>query len=241
MVSRSVCPCARARSISAARFLAVTEASPAALGASFAVAGLATATFLTEMRLAGVGAAPLPAGFAATVAATVLRADINLVPLLDQCVLTQLELAVRDAFTGLDIVLVAMPGAHEMQFGVRKIQALRGLVGHDAFFHLGDRQPLAGRSPLVQAVVAIRIESAMFPEYADFLVADEHDTTVAVLELRNLADKFLSHSKRFLPAGRGGRFDFPARPLRGQSAAMRDSFVYYDPDRSTGPKPPSGA
>src|SRR5260221_7429333 len=207
MVSRSVCPWARARSISAASFLAVTEASPAALGASFAGADLGTATFLTEMRLADVGAARLLGGFAATVAGVVLRADINLVPLLDHFVLTQLELAVRDAFTGLDIVLVAMPRAHEMEFGVRKIQALRGLVGHDAFFHFGDRQPLAGRSPLVQAVVAIRIEGAMFPEYADFLVADEHDATVAVLELRNLADKFLSHSKHFLHVGLGGRLD----------------------------------
>src|ERR1700719_1013689 len=106
MVSRSVFHCARARAISAASLLAVNEASRAALAASFAGAGLATATFLMEMRLAGAGAAPLPAGFAATVAAMVLRADINLVPLLDHFVFTQLERAVRDAFTGLDIVLV---------------------------------------------------------------------------------------------------------------------------------------
>src|SRR5215475_144175 len=38
----------------------------------------------------------------------------------------------------------------------------------------------------------------MFAEYPDFLVADEHDASVAILELGNLADKFLSHSKHFL-------------------------------------------
>src|SRR6266853_1789637 len=196
VLNRSVWPADSARSISAASFLAATEASPSGLAAALTGAGLA-------------GAAPLPrglpAGLAETFAATALRTDIDLVPLLDDLVFAQLELAVGHAFAGLDIVLVTVPGAHEVQLGVGEIQALRGLVGHDALFHLGDRQPLAGRSALVQAVIAVRIEGAVLAEHADFLVAHEHDATVAVLELGKLADKFLSHSKRFLHVDRGGR------------------------------------
>src|SRR5271170_872744 len=76
-----------------------------------------------------VGAAlPRPAGFAATLAAAGLRADINLVPLLDHLVFAQLELAVGDALAGLDVVFIAVPRAHEMQLGVREVQPLGGHV-----------------------------------------------------------------------------------------------------------------
>src|SRR5262249_561357 len=140
---------ARARSMSAASFLAATDASLAVSAAGFSRAGLTAVGFLADARLTGIGAAPLRAGFAVTFAATVLRADIDLIPLLDPFVFPPLELGIGDAFAGLDIVLVAVPGAHEVKFGVGEIQAPRGLVGHDALLHLGDRQPLAGWSSLV--------------------------------------------------------------------------------------------
>src|SRR6266852_7920045 len=202
-VNTSMRPSASADSMSAASFSAAADTSSIVPGAAL-VGGFAS--FLGCARLAGSGAR-LPMGFVATLAAAVLRTDINLVPLLDHFVFAQLELAIGDAFAGLDVVLIAVPGAYEVEFGIREIQALRGLVGHDAFFHFGDGQPLTGRSALVQAVVAVSIKGTVFAEHTDLMVADEHDTTVAILELGNLADKSFSHSKYSLPVGLGGPVD----------------------------------
>src|SRR5215831_12705956 len=201
-VNPSVRPSASARSTAAASFSAVAETFSTVPGADFVSGGVEA--FLAFVRLADSGAS---LGFVATLAAAVLRTDINLVPFLDHFVLAQLELAVGDAFAGLDVVLIAVPGAHKVEFGVGEIQALRGLIGHDALFDFGDGQPLARRSALMQAVVAVGIKGAVFPEHADLMVADEHDTTVAILELGNLADEFLNHSKYSLPVGLGGPVD----------------------------------
>src|SRR5689334_2155576 len=125
--------------------------------------------------------------------AAALGDDIDLVPLLHDLVAPQLELAVGDAFAGLDVVLVAVPGAHEMRFGVRKVHPLRGLIRHDPLFDLGDDQPLAGRPALVQAVVAVGVELAAVLEHADLGVADEHDAAIPVPEFRCLSDKLFGH------------------------------------------------
>src|ERR1700722_15577415 len=105
------------------------------------------------------GAAACGADFARVfvpfLAVAALRDDIDLIPLLHHLVAAQLELAVGDAFAGLDVVLVAVPRADEVRLGVGEIHALRGLVGHDPLFDLGDDQPLAGRAALVQAVIAV--------------------------------------------------------------------------------------
>src|SRR5258708_1582473 len=193
-VSTSARPSASARSISAASFSAAAETFSMMPGADFV--GGDVAAFLAFVRLAGSGAS-LPVGFVATLAAAVLRTDINLVPFLDHFVFTQLELAVGDAFAGLDVILIAVPGAHEVEFGLGEIQALRGLVGHDALFDFGDGEPLAGRSALVQAVVAIGIESAVFPEHADLMVAEEHDTAGPRPLLREFSHKIFKHSQTF--------------------------------------------
>src|SRR5215470_2244237 len=191
-VNTSVRPSANARSTSAASFSAAAETSWMAPGADFVGGGMTA--FLAFVRLAG-SEATFAVGLVVTLAAAVLRTDINLVPLLDHFVFAQPESAIGDAFAGLDVILIAVPGAHEVEFGVGEIQPLRGLIGHDALLHLCDRQPLAGRPALVQAVVAISIKSAVFPEDADLMIAEEHNTTVAILELGNFADKFFSHSK----------------------------------------------
>src|SRR5260370_26036500 len=163
-VSTSVRPSASARSFWAVSFSAAAEPFAMMRGSDFV--GGDVAAFLAFVRLAGSGAS-LPVGFVATLAAAVLRTDINLVPFLDHFVFAQLELAVGDAFAGLDIILIAVPRAHEVELGIGEIQALRGLIGHDALFHLSDGQPLAGRSALVQAVVAVGIKGAVFPEHTD--------------------------------------------------------------------------
>src|SRR5215471_7954352 len=97
-VSTSVCPCASAHSMSAASFSAAADVWSIPPGSDFASGGFAS--FLGCARAAGSGAR-LPRGFVATLAAAVLRTDINLVPLLDHGIFAQLELAIGDAFTRL--------------------------------------------------------------------------------------------------------------------------------------------
>src|SRR5215472_5356791 len=186
-VSTSRLPAASARWISAASASAVPTGSAAPAGAD----------------AAGVAAGALGRGFTACFtpffAVAALRDDINVVSLLHHLVAPQLEPAVGDAFAGLDVVLVAVPGADEVGLGVREVEALRGLVGHDALFDLGDDQPLAGRAALVQAVIAVGVEFAAVLEHADLGVAHEHDPAVAVLELRRLANELLGHGTQVLP------------------------------------------
>src|SRR5262249_16348990 len=151
-------------------------------------------------------AAPLDAASAAAGAAAlrdfavaVLRDDIHVVSALHSLVAAQLELAVGDALAGLDVVLVAVPRADEVGLGVGKVKALRGLVGHDPLFHLGDDQALAGRAALVQAVIAVGVEFAAVLEHTDLGVADEHDAAIAVLELGCLANELLAQECTSLP------------------------------------------
>src|SRR5262245_51613364 len=132
-------------------------------------------------------------------AVAALRDDINVVSPLHDLVAAQLELAVGDAFAGLDVVLVAVPRADEVRLGVGEVEALRGLVGHDPLFDLGDDQALAGRAALMQAVIAVGVELAAVPEHADLGIAHEHDAAVAVLELGCLANELLGHECCYLP------------------------------------------
>src|SRR6266404_1361350 len=151
----------------------------------------------------GVGAAGLGRRTAFAVAA--LRDDINLVSLLHHLVAPQLELAVGDAFAGLDVVFVAVPRAHEMRFGVGEIQTLGRLVRHDPLFHRRDDHALAGRSALVQAIIAVGVEFAAILEDADLGIADEHDPAVAILEFRGFPNKLFGHERIYLPS-RNERF-----------------------------------
>src|SRR5258708_37705769 len=107
--------------MSAASFSAAAETFSMMPGADFV--GGDVAAFLAFVRLAGSGAS-LAVGFVATLAAAVLRADINLVPFLDHFVFAQLESAIGHAFAGLDIILIALPRAHEAWLGIGEIPAL---------------------------------------------------------------------------------------------------------------------
>src|SRR4051812_2555135 len=138
-------------------------------------------------------------------AVAALRDDIDLVSLLHHLVAPQLELAVGDAFAGLDVVFVAVPRAYEMRFGVGEIKTPGGLVRHDAFFHRGDDHAFAGRSALMQAIIAVGVELAAVLEDADLGIAHEHDPAVAILEFRGFTNKLFGHERIYLPS-RGGRF-----------------------------------
>src|SRR5258705_10819317 len=144
-----------------------------------------------------------------------LRDDINLGSLLHHLVAPQLELAVGNAFAGLDVVFVAVPRANEVRLGVGEIQALGGLVRHDPLFHRRDDHALAGRSALVQALIAVGVEFTAVLEDADLGIADEHDPAVAVLEFPGFANKLFCHERIYLPS-RNERFravleHFPAK------------------------------
>src|SRR4051794_14348958 len=81
--------------------------------------------------------------------------NIDVLPLLDDLVAAQLELAVGGAFAGLEVVFVAVPRAHEMGVLLGKGQAQRALLVVQQLVHLGDDQALAGRAALVQAEIAV--------------------------------------------------------------------------------------
>src|SRR5262249_44292557 len=133
--------------MSAASASAAATDDPASAGAAAAGGAGGTLGGFTTWRGAGLFALsppPLLPPLRATLAVA-LRDDINVVSLLHHLVASQLEPAIGDAFAGLDVVFVAVPGADEVGLGVREVEALRGLVGHDALFDLGDDQPLAGR------------------------------------------------------------------------------------------------
>src|SRR5215470_7780567 len=168
VLSRSRRPLASARSSSVASRFACTEPPRFAAGRA--------------------GAAARRAAFA------VLGEDINLVAFLHDLVLAQLELSVRHAFASLHVVFVAMPRTNEMHFALGEVEALRGLVGQQPLLDLGDGETLASGAALVQAEIAVGVELALVPEYADLVVSGEDDAAVSVLELGDLPDILLGHA-----------------------------------------------
>src|SRR5262249_24839629 len=171
----------------------------------------ASASAAAAVDVAGAaGAAAGAAGLARVdFAVATLRDDINVVSPLHDLIAAQLELAVGDAFAGLDVVLVAVPRADEVRLGVGEVESLRGLVRRNALFDLGDDQALAGRAALVQAVIAVGVELAAVPEHADLCIADEYDAAVAVLELGCLANELLGHECSYLPPTTSSFGPFP--------------------------------
>ena len=81
-----------------------------------------------------------------------------------------------------------------MHFAVGKVEALRSLVGQQALLDLGDGEPFAGGAALVQTEIAVGVERALVPEYADLVLAGEVVPAVAVLEFRGLTDVLLGHA-----------------------------------------------
>src|SRR5262245_34081678 len=185
-------PLASARSISAASRVACAE--PAPLFSGLPAGSEARRGWVRLTAGCTRFAAVFACGRRALLAAAVLGEDINLVPFLDHFVFAQLELAVRHAFAGLHVVFVAVPRAHEMHLGVGEVEALRGLVGHEPLLDLGDGEAFAGGTALVHAEIAVGVELALVPEYADLVVPGKDDAAVAVLELSGLPDVLLGHA-----------------------------------------------
>src|SRR5262245_62775393 len=110
-----------------------------ASGASAAGSGCGTTAGRAAAleRRAPLVTGPLTSDLLAT---AVLGDDIHVVSLLHDLVLAQLETPVADELAGLEVVLVTVPGAHEVHLVVGEVEPARRLVGHDPLFHLGDRK-----------------------------------------------------------------------------------------------------
>src|SRR5215468_803418 len=173
--------------MSAARRRAVSASAASAAGSG---CGTTAGGAAALGRRAPLVTAALASGLLAT---AVLGDDIDVVSLLDDLVLAQLETPVADELAGLEVVLVAVPGADEMHLVVGEVEPARRLVGHDPLFHLGDDQAFARRSALVQADVAVGVELALVLEHPDLAVTDEDDAAIAVLDFRSLADELFGH------------------------------------------------
>src|SRR5262249_1725684 len=223
---RSCRPCASARSISTASRFASAE-----LGPFPDLPGVSTGVL--DARAVGFAASAAAArGRGADFAATRLGDDINLVPLLDYLVFAQLELAVRNTFTGLHVVFIAMPGADEVHLAVGEIEPLRGLVRQQSLLDLRNRKTFAGGTALVEAKIAVGVELPFMPEHADLIVAGENDSAIAVLELAEFTDELLGHaapSFMFLAAS-AARTDLHGRPKnrsKPQNASAVSSIYQY--------------
>src|SRR5262249_42737197 len=176
-VSVSNLPSRRSRSILAASAVASAEALPSAVTSAVGLTARAAA------RRTGA------------LAAAALRDDIYVISLLHDLVLAQFHAAIGDTLAGLHVVFHPVPRAHEVHLGLGEVQSARGLVRHDPLFDLGNGQSLAGRAALVQAEIAVSVKLALFLEHADFMLTQEHDAAVAVLDLRRLAHELLSHAR----------------------------------------------
>src|SRR6266849_203471 len=111
-------------------------------------------------------------------------------------VFAQLELAVADAFAGLELVFVAMPRTDEMHLIAERL-AVISAVGGDEIDHPVDEQSFAGRPARMQAVVAVGIECVVLEEHPDLVWPGGDDPAVAVRQLVGLGDKPFGHE--FLP------------------------------------------
>src|SRR5262249_61747380 len=72
----------------------------------------------------------------------------------------ELEAAVRRAFAGHDIVLIAVPGAHEMRLGRGKPLAVPGAVRAEHVLDLVPDDGLARGAGLVDGLVVVCVEDA---------------------------------------------------------------------------------
>src|SRR5258708_19547087 len=100
---------------------------------------------------------------------------------------------VADAFARLQLVLVTVPRADEMNL-VRERLALIGAVRRDHIDHAVDHEPLAGRPASMHAGVAVGEVRATLVEPADFLVSSNADAPIALFHLAPLPNEPSRHS-----------------------------------------------
>src|SRR5690349_20366413 len=140
-------------------------------------------------------------------------------------VFPKLELAVSHAFAGLDVVLVAVPGADEVQL-VGKRLALIGAVRRDDVDHLVDQDALAGRAAGMQAVIAVGVKGPGFVEHADLLCARGDDAAIAVRHVGRLGHEPFRHPVLPVVAARIPDRDASVTPPR-QASSRKTSYSAF--------------
>src|SRR5215813_5441221 len=101
--------------------------------------------------------------------------------------------AVACTFAGLDVVLVAMPGADEVCFVGGELLAEPGLVGAEHVLDLVHDHALAAGAALVEAEILISVELALPVEHSDLAAVVKHDAAVAFGEVLDLLDEHFRH------------------------------------------------
>src|SRR6516225_4067816 len=108
--------------------------------------------------------------------------------------LFQSQPPVADAFAGLQLVFITVPGADEMNLVGERLPLI-GADRRDHVDHAVDHEPLAGRSAGVHADVAVGEVGAVLVEHADFRVSSNDDASIAVLHLGCLGNEAFRHGQ----------------------------------------------
>src|SRR5215470_5234192 len=120
--------------------------------------------------------------------------DIDVLPAPDDFKVFQLQLAIGDAFAGLEIILVAVPWADEVNFVTGKLLPDPTAIGAKDILDLVHDDAFAGRSALMDAQILVRVELALPVKHSDLATLVRHDTSFAVGKLRDFSDKQFRHS-----------------------------------------------
>src|SRR5579884_2653761 len=121
--------------------------------------------------------------------------DIDVLPTSDHLEALQLQAAVRRAFARPQIVLVAVPGADEMNFLLGEFLPDPGAVRSQDVLDLMHEQALAGRPALMPAQIFVCIELALPMKDADLATVVLDDATFAIRKLRNAGNENFGHRK----------------------------------------------
>src|SRR5690348_15548858 len=106
----------------------------------------------------------------------------------------QPQIAVAGAFAGFQVIFVAVPGTHKMNFVVGEPLPMPGAVRTEHIFDLVHQHAFAGRSALMQAQVLVGIERALPMEHADLTAFVADDAPLAVGKLRDVGDEDFRHA-----------------------------------------------
>src|SRR5258708_7638343 len=107
--------------------------------------------------------------------------------------LFQSQPPVADAFARLQLVLVTVPRADEMNL-VRERLALIGAVRRDHIDHAVDHEPLAGRPASMHAAVAVGDAHPPLVHHADFPLPSTHTAPLPAFHLARLGNEAFPHS-----------------------------------------------
>src|SRR4051794_18736338 len=137
-------------------------------------------------------------------------ADIDVFPAPHDVERLEPQPPVRRALAGFQIVLVAMPGADEMNF-VGKLLAMPGAVGAKHILDLVHDDAIARRAALVHAEILVGVEFSLPAEHADLEPVMLDDAAIAVGQLGGFGDEDFPHLRASLLATAASMFWLAAK------------------------------